>query len=297
MFDLKFLQDCSIAWALAVYLEQDDNRVLCFKIPFCIVLSVTLARGLGPVDWAHLGVMLGLAQGAGSCCNPSVSTMMTTCDLWMSASEISWAENCWAVSYRGTALFGSTSPEFDGNALSWRFQILCTINSKHGVFFLRLQTVGSRWVQMASAFYLYPSGNGVDFCTSLAFVAWAWSSQWFAWHHLLCQSWLSQSSDGVNFGCHLQVFQSFPRSEVPELPVSWIVSTFAVQVHHNVDQQKAVQRTMPGLRIAQCSELLWLEWWDGIRMYMWYDTYLILFICDHFWHFVLERLDELEPNW
>lgn len=58
--------------------------------------------------------MLGLAQGAGSCCNPSVSTMMTTCDLWMSASEISWAENCWAVSYRGTALFGSTFPEFDG---------------------------------------------------------------------------------------------------------------------------------------------------------------------------------------
>lgn len=27
---------------------------------------------------------------------------------------------------------------------------------------------------------------------------------------------------------------------------------FAVQVHHNVDQQRAVQRTMPGLRKAQC---------------------------------------------
>ena len=114
---------------------------------------------------------------------------------------------------------------------------------------------------MASAFYLYPSGNGVDFISCLCCLILKLSMICLTSLALsrIGQSWLPQSSDSVNFGCHLQVFQSFPRSEVPELPVSWIVSTFAVQVHHNVDQQKAVQRTMPGLRIAQCSELLWLE--------------------------------------
>lgn len=151
------------------------------------------ARGLGPVDWGG---------PSGSNAGPSPRRWFVLQSFGVYYDDYMRSVDVCFWDFLGRELLGCILPQYGTvwlnfpriwwpnllwNALSWRFQILCTINSKHGVFFLRLQTVGSRWVQMASAFYLYPSGNGVDFCTSLAFVAWAWSSRWFAWHHLLCQ--------------------------------------------------------------------------------------------------------------
>lgn len=168
--------------------------------------------GLGPVDW---GGPSGSNAGPGPRRWFVLQSFGVYYDDYMRSVDVCFWD------FLGRELLGGILPRYGTlwlnfpriwwpnlwwNALSWRFQILCTINSKHGVFFLRLQTVGSRWVQMASAFYLYPSGNGVDFAHLLPLLP-----ELEALNDLLDITCfvLPQSSDGVNFGCHLQFSNHF----------------------------------------------------------------------------------------